>query len=636
MNTTENEHTTPHKHGVAVLLGALGVVFGDIGTSPLYALQTVFSTDHNAVAATTEDVYGVLSLVVWSITIVVSIKYIALVMRADNNGEGGILTLTALLRRIYRKPRHIYTATLLGILGAALFYGDSLITPAISVMSAVEGLAVIDPTAETLVVPLALIILTILFALQHKGTHVVGKAFGPVMMLWFLTIAALGIPHIFTHPAVLQGLSPTWAIHFALDRPAVAFIALGAAVLTITGAEALYADMGHFGASPIRKAWFFIVFPCLLLNYLGQCALILTNPAAIDSPFFHLVPTPLLIPVVILATAATVIASQAVISGAFSVSQQALNLGLLPHFAIRHTSREEGGQIYVPIINTTLAIGVAILILSFRSSAALANAYGLAVTGTLILTTVLFTMLAHHCWNWPTWVIAPITTLIGSLELLYFTANLTKIIHGGWLPIVIATIILIIMTTWMRGARLANKRRASLETNLLTWLEKISDKGIPRVPGQAIYLHHNLETVPLALKENLRFNHVLHENIAIVTVETTNIPHVRHNDRVTVTDIGTEDDGIVTIRIRLGFNDSRDVPHNLAWSAGKDPHFTYDADEARYFLSVLHIHPDHNCNKLTRIRRGLFIFLNRNAGSRAEAFHLPPHRTAILGGSMYL
>ncbi len=618
-----------------LVYAALGVVFGDIGTSPLYALQTVFSIDHNAVDPSPQDVYGVISLVFWSVLAIVSVKYLALVMRADNDGEGGILALTALLRRFMRGPRASYVITLLGITGAGLFYGDSVITPAISVMSAIEGLEVVSPNAAEFVLPIAVVILTVLFAIQRFGTAIVGRAFGPIMIIWFATLAALGIPEILQHPGVIKGLSPSYAAAFAIDRPFIAFIAMGAVVLTITGAEALYADMGHFGAKPIRLAWFFIVFPSLIINYLGQGALLLNDPRAIDNPFFHLAPTTLTLPLVVLATAATVIASQAVISGAFSVSNQALHLGLLPRLTIRHTSKEEGGQIYVPTVNWVLFAGVLVLIVGFQSSAALANAYGLAVTGTLILTTVLFLGLADRHWHWPMWLLVLIMVTIGGLEATYFAANVTKILHGGWLPIILAGSVILVMTTWLWGAALVRARRADLEGPLDAWLAKVATREIIRVPGQTIYLHNNLETVPLALKETLRFHHVLHERIAIVTVVIENVPHVRHVDRVEISDLGNADDGIVSIRIRLGFNDSTDVPHNLKWSGGKDVAFEFDATEARYFLSVLTVHT-RGRPTLGNLRRRFFIFLSRNAGDRVEAFHLPPSRTAVLGGRLYI
>ncbi len=620
-----------------LMLAALGIVFGDIGTSPLYALQTVYSIDHNTVAPTPLDVYGVISLVVWSVMIVVSFKYVVIVMRADNEGEGGILALTALARRCVGGSRAPAVITLLGIVGAGLFFGDSVITPAISVMSAVEGLQIVDPGAKDLVVPASLAILSVLFGVQRFGTAIVGRAFGPVMILWFATLAALGIPAIAKHPQVLLGLSPTYALAFIAERPYVAFIAMGAVVLTITGAEALYADMGHFGARPIRLAWFCVVFPCLVLNYLGQSALILTDPTAIDNPFFRLAPEPLVVPIVVLATVATVIAAQAVISGAFSVANQARHLGLIPRLTVRHTHKEAGGQIYVPMINWTLFVGVVVLVVGFGSSASLANAYGLAVTGTLVLTTTLFGGLAHRGWRWPLWRITLFMVIVGGLESMFLFANLTKIAHGGWLPIVIASLVIAVMTTWLWGAAQVRTRREEIEGPLEEWLAQLdaSDSAIRRVPGQAIYLHTNPRTVPLALKENLRFNHVVHENVAIVNVEVGNVPHVRHVERVTVTDIGRPDDGIVAITIRLGFNDTHDLPHNLVWSHDKCPDFEFDATRARYFLSALDVHAREGSG-FVRLRKHFFVLISRVAGSRVLSFRLPPSRTAILGGTIYI
>ena len=618
----------------ALMLAALGIVFGDIGTSPLYSMQTVFSIDHNSVAPTPLDVYGILSLVFWSVTLIVSVKYVALVMRADNEGEGGILALTALLLRTLKGRRAVHVIVLLGIVGAALFFGDSVITPAISVMSAVEGLSVVSPGAEQLVLPISVVILTILFAVQRYGTSRVGGAFGPVMVLWFITLAAMGVPHIVQNPEVFASISPTYAIAFIAERPAIAFIAMGAIVLTITGAEALYADMGHFGARPIRRAWFAVVFPALMLNYLGQGAMILRDPSKSDNPFFNLLPPFLVVPVVVLATLATVIASQAVISGAFSVAQQALNLGLIPRIAIKHTSRHEGGQIYAPTINTLLFVGVLLLVFGFGSSAALANAYGLAVTGTLLLTTVLFCGVAHKLWNWPLWRVALVMIIIGALELFYFAANVTKFFHGGWLPVVIASLVIVMMTTWRWGAALVRERRREIEGQLDPWIESLDSKGLQRMDGQSIYLHTDPETVPLALRKALQFYPVMHKQIAIVTVNVLNIPHVKHVDRIHLTDLGRPNDGIVAIRIDLGFNDSTSIAHNLRWSYGMSDEFEYELDDASYFVSVLELHANGG-PRLTLWRKRLFIWLSRNAGSRVESFGLPRDRTAILGDSLY-
>ncbi|MFV0428602.1 MAG: potassium transporter Kup [Arachnia sp.] len=618
----------------ALTLAALGIVFGDIGTSPLYSLQTVFSIDHNSVAPTALDVTGVLSLVFWSVTLIVSVKYVALVMRADNEGEGGILALLARLLRHLTTHRRQKVIVLLGIIGAGLFFGDSVITPAISVMSAVEGLSVVNPGAEQLVLPISVAILTVLFAVQRFGTARVGGAFGPVMILWFATLAAMGIPHILAYPQVLASLSPTYAAAFIIQRPGIAFIAMGAVVLTITGAEALYADMGHFGRRPIRRAWFAVVFPALMLNYLGQGAMILQDPSTSAQPFFRMLPPALVVPVVLLATFATVIASQAVISGAFSVAQQALNLGLIPRIAIRHTSRVEGGQIFVPTINTLLFAGVLVLVVGFGSSAALANAYGLAVTGTLLLTTVLFCGVARLIWRWKMWRLILVLVVIGGLELCYFGASITKLFMGGWLPIAIAMIVVAVMTTWRWGTARVRARRRVVEGNLGRWLEGLPKAGITRISGQSIFLHSDSDTVPFALKDMLQIYPALHEQVAIVTINVRNVPHVKHVERITLRDLGESGSGIVAIRIDLGFNDSTAVAHNLQWSYGMSQEFEFEANDARYFLSLLDVRANDG-PRLTRWRKRLYAWLSRNAGSRVEAFGVPRDRTVILGNRLY-
>ncbi|MFC5369498.1 potassium transporter Kup [Arcanobacterium bovis] len=620
----------------ALMLAALGVIFGDIGTSPLYAMHAVFNLDHGLIPVNQESVYGIISLVFWSITLVVTYKYLFLVMRAGNDGEGGILALTALLRKATKGRRLFGLFTFLGIIGASLFYGDSIITPAISVMSAVEGLELISPAATKAVVPISLVILIALFSIQKFGTGKVGRLFGPVMVGWFITLALLGVPHIIEHPGIIAAISPHHALMFAIAHPFMGFVALGASVLAITGAETLYADMGHFGRKPIVTSWLLLVFPCLTINYLGQGALLINEPSAVSNPFFNLVPESLLWPVVILATTATVIASQAVISGAFSVTQQALNLGLVPRMRIMHTSKSEGGQIYIPGINTMLMIGVAALILGFRSSGALSNAYGLAVTGTEMLTLALFCAYAHIVWKWSMFRLLPVLAIVGILETLYFSANVMKIPTGGWLPIAIAISVIIIMTTWMWGSYTVYKVRGEIEMPLDEWLTKIRALNLPRIPGQAIYLHQSKGTVPLALKENVRFNHTLHEQIVFVRVLVRNIPHVRHVDRVSIERLGEPEDGIMSMTIQLGFNDNQNIPHNLKWSSGKDPDFVYANDDARYFLSVMDFRPSDEMPWYLRWRRSLYMFLSRNAGSRMEAFRLPRHRTVIIGGSIYL
>ncbi len=634
-DTLTSMRAVRHGKGGALALSALGVVFGDIGTSPLYAMQTVFSIEHNTVKPTPVDVFGVISMVLWSITIVVSAKYVALAMRADNDGEGGILALVALLREKLTRRRTLATAMFLGMIGAALFYGDSVITPAISVMSAMEGLAVVDPGLEELVLPVSVAILTALFAIQRWGTEAVGRAFGPVMALWFGVLALLGVPHIVDNPEILKAVSPTYAVAFVVGHPLVAFVAMGAVVLTITGAEALYADMGHFGAKAIRRSWYFVVFPALAINYFGQGALILSDPSTITNPFFRLAPSWATLPLVILATLATVIASQAVISGAYSVSRQAVRLGMLPRLLVRHTSREEGGQIYIPVVNWILFIGVIVLIGVFQSSSRLATAYGLAVTGTLILTSALFLLLARMVWRVPTWKIVAFVLVVGVLEVTFFAANLLKVVSGGWLPLLLAALVVTVMTTWRQGNDELHNRERELEGPLDLFVKIVSDGRVPRVPGVAVYPHPNATTTPLALVQNVDFNQVVHEHVVLVQIVNENVPHIRHVDRVTVDDLGSELDGIVHVSVHVGFTDSQDIPRGLALAVGRSPELQLNLDEAHYFLSVLTVHAV-GTRSLRTWRKRLFVWLAHVAANRTEVFHLPPERTIVMGAHVDL
>jgi len=623
------------KARVVLTLGALGVVFGDIGTSPLYSLQTAFSLEHNTVRPTPGDVFGIISMVFWSITVVVSIKYVALVMRADNDGEGGILALVALLRQKLGDKRKLAIATLLGMFGVALFYGDSVITPAISVMSAVEGLVVFDPALSVFVLPVSVVILGILFAIQRFGTHRVGQAFGPVMAVWFVLLAILGLPHIIQNPGILAALSPTYAIAFLVEHPLVAFVALGAVVLTVTGAEALYADMGHFGAGPIRTAWFALVFPCLAINYIGQGALILHDPTTIDNPFFHLAPAWATLPLVILATMATVIASQAVISGTYSASQQAMLLGVMPRLRIRHTSREAGGQIYLPAVNWILFSGVLLLIAVFQSSTRLATAYGLAVTGTLILTSLLYLLLAKEVWHWSWLRVIAVGAVILGVEVAFLGANLIKILSGGWLPLLIAAVMVTLMITWRDGLVVLQQRRTEIEGPLTDFVEYVRDAGITRVPGLAVVPHPNRTSAPLALRTNVDFNKVLHEHVVIVQILAENVPHIRHVDRVSVHDLGYADDGIVHVCVRVGFADSQDVPKGLALAIGKTPELDVDPEEAHYFLSLLDVHAS-GSEGMREWRKRLFVWMAHATANRTEDLHLPPDRTIVIGARVDL
>ncbi|TRW47097.1 potassium transporter Kup [Georgenia yuyongxinii] len=625
-----------HGRRVGLSLAALGVVFGDIGTSPLYALKTVFSVQHNAVESTREDVFGVISMVFWTLTIIVSYGYAFLMMRADNEGEGGILSLVALLRRkTAGHARLVAASVVMGIIGAALFYGDSVITPAISVMSAIEGLAVVSPSFGSLVLPVSLVILTGVFAVQRFGTSAVGRFFGPIMSVWFVSLAALGLPHLLENPEILGAISPHHAIAFAVARPGVAFIAMGAVVLTVTGVEALYADMGHFGRTPIRLAWFGLVFPSLTIVYLGMGAMILRHPSTIDNPFFHLAPAWAQAPLVVLATMATIIASQAVISGAFSVSRQATRANLLPRLNVVHTSTEEGGQVYIGSINWILFVGVMLIVGVFQSSEALASAYGLAVTGTLLLEITVFLLLARFVWrtHWAKILLAVL--LIVGFELAFFLANVAKILHGGWLPLLIAAAVVTIMLTWRQGYAAVQERRRQIEGRLADFITMVRASDIPRVAGLAVFPHPNAETTPLALRQNLEFNHVLHEHNAIVSIVNENVPHVRHVDRASVDDLGYADDGFIHIRYRVGFNDSQFVPKALEWAKGKGPEIDLDPDQARYFLSSLRLTLG-DVPSLPRWRRRLFLWLSANAATRTGVFHLPPERTIVMGGHLEL
>ncbi len=641
-STSARVDVRPGHHGgsriLPLALGALGIVFGDIGTSPLYAMQTVFSIEHNAVKATRGDVLGVISMVVWSITLIVSMKYVSLAMRADNDGEGGILALVALLRRHLEGRRRIAVVMAMGVLGAALFYGDAVITPAISVMSAIEGLGVADPALAGLVLPIAVVVLAGLFVIQRWGTGVVGKAFGPVMVLWFTVLLVLGLPHIVANPQILEALSPTYALAFVVQHPFIAFVAMGGVVLTITGAEALYADMGHFGARSIRLSWYLVVFPALAVNYLGQGAMILTDPSVVANPFFLMAPSWATLPLVLLATVATVIASQAVISGAFSVSRQAVRLGMMPRLAVRQTSREEGGQIYVPVINWILFVGVIILTVTFGSSSRLAAAYGLAVTGTLLLTSALFLLLAKYVWKVQTWKLVVYVVLVVAVELTFLGANLTKIANGGWLPLVIAALVVTLMTTWRRGAEALHAEERDLEGPLPLFLSVVRRNPdlVRRVPGVAVFPHPNATTTPLALRANADFNRVLHERVVLVQIVNENVPHIRHVDRVEVDDLGDTTDGIVHVTVHVGFTDSQDIPKGLALAVGAAPELLdIDVDEAHYFLSVLTVQATGH-RGLRTWRKRLFAWMYHNAANRTEVFHLPPERTIVMGAHIEL
>jgi KUP system potassium uptake protein len=617
-------------------VAALGVVFGDIGTSPLYALKTVFQLDGGAVLPNQADVFGVISLMFWSITIVVSVKYVGILMRADNNGEGGVMSLAALAQRLYASRAARAGALLvIGIVGVSLFYGDSIITPAISVLSAVEGLNVTSPAIAHLIIPIAAVIVVGLFAVQRFGTGRVGVLFGPIMVLWFVVLAAAGLSMVIQYPGVLLGLSPSYAVVFIVAHPGVSFVALGAVVLVITGAEALYADMGHFGRSPIRRAWFFLVFPALTLNYLGQAALILHDPAARANPFFLLIPDWGRLPVVLLATAATVIASQAVISGAFSLSRQAVQLGLLPPLTVRQTSEREGGQIYLPAVNALLFIGVMAVMLTFGSSARLSTAYGISVTGALVVDTLLLLLVARPLWQWSVWKIVVAAVVFGALELTFLAGNLFKVVNGGWVPLLIAAAVITVMTTWRRGRQLVQNDRRKKEGSLSHFIQEIRKQDLPRVPGIAVFPHPNKDSTPLALRANVRHNHVLHEHVIIVSVATAKVPHVPINEAFAYDDLGYSDDGIDHVSIRFGFSDEPNIPRALRAACRADvlPLESRDFRQASYFISRGAIRVT-GAAKMVAWRRSLFIALAHNAADPAARFGLPPLRTVTMGNDV--
>jgi KUP system potassium uptake protein len=617
----------------AATLGALGVVFGDIGTSPIYTIQTIFSpADPHPVPLTTDNVYGLVSLVFWSVTIIVTLLYVGLVLRADNDGEGGILSLITLVGRSGR-TRAVAVLTGLGILGASLFLADSMITPAISVLSAVEGLKIIESDLESLVIPITVVIILTLFAVQRVGTARVGRLFGPVMVAWFLTIGAAGIGGIAGDPEILRALSPTYAVGFFAGHLGVGFFALAAVVLAVTGAEALYADLGHFGRTPITRAWLVLVFPACTLSYFGQGALILGDPTPegpVRAPFFLLVPSWALIPLVLLATAATVIASQAVITGAFSVARQAVQLGYLPRLRIVNTSARTIGQIYVPWVNWALMVMVLVLVLSFRTSAALAFAFGMAVTGTILVTTLLISYVARQQWGWPAWLVLLGGGAALAFEALFFAANLTKLLSGAWLPLLIGITIFTVMTTWQRGRQLVTARRTEKEGPLREFVDALHGSPVRRVPGTAVFLNRGRDTTPLAMRANVERNRVLHEHVVIVSVHTAPVPYVDPDEVATIEDLGYRDDGIVLVSAGFGYMQRTDVPAMLARLPADRLEAPMDLDDATYFLSTIDLAAGDRTG-LSRWRVPLFLALTSLTADAARAFELPGDRTVVIG-----
>jgi KUP system potassium uptake protein len=615
--------STPRRTLLPITLTAIGVVYGDIGTSPLYALRECFFGSHS-VPVTHENVLGVLSLIIYSLIIVISIKYIAIVMRADNDGEGGILALTALLPEAQER-RHVSALVLLGIFGAALLYGDGMITPAITVLGAVEGLKVVTPLFDQYVVPIAVAILIGVFAIQRHGTHRVGRLFGPIMVVWFVAIAVLGVAAMLREPVVLTAIDPRHAMTFFRQHGWHGFVVLGAVFLVVTGGEALYADMGHFGKRPIRYAWFTLVLPALLLNYFGQGALLLTNPAAAEQPFFLLAPGWALLPLVGLATAAAIIASQALISGAFSLTQQAIQLGYSPRLDIEHTSHHEIGQVYVPQVNWALMISTILIVVGFGSSTALAAAYGIAVTLTMVITTALLLVVAIERWGWPPAVAYLVTGIFLVIDLAFFGANALKITHGGWLPLAIGAVLFTLMTTWKAGRRLVAARLTARAVPIEDFLQTVESTQPARVPGTAVFMTAQPRGTPPALAHNLRYNKVLHEQVITLMVRTEPVPHVAPDKRAHVRLLGQ---GVFDVVIRYGFMEDPDVPGALAQA--REQGLLIDRQDLIFFLGRETLIVT-NTPGMAAWRERLFVLMARNAVRATTFFRLPPERVVELG-----
>jgi KUP system potassium uptake protein len=611
-------------------LGAVGVVYGDIGTSPLYTLRTAFTGSYG-LSLTPDNVLGVVSVIFWALLIVVTLKYITLIMRADNRGEGGILALTALVSRgIESRDRLRWWLVGLGIFGAAMFYGDGMITPAISVLGAVEGLRVIAPAMHPFIVPATIVILVVLFAAQRKGTAGLGAVFGPVMVIWFIALALLGALSIGRNLDVLEALEPIYAFRFIAGNPATAFVAFGAVVLAVTGTEALYADMGHFGRSPIRRAWVFFVFPALLLNYFGQAALVLDNPAAIENPFYLLAPEWARVPLLLLATAAAIIASQAVISGAFSLTRAAIQMGYCPRLTIMHTSERAIGQIYIPFINWMLLAAIIALVVGFGNSDNLAGAYGIAVTMAMLIDSILIFVVMRRLWNWPVPVAILIATPLLLIDLTFLASNALKIPEGGWFPLLIGAVVFTLLTTWKRGRSLLMRRLADDAMPLELFIQSIEASPPTRVPGTAVFLTSTQDRVPHALLHNLKHNKVLHERVVFLTIVTQDIPYVPDEERYEIKALGCDFFRMVA---NYGFKDDPDVPELLEDCGRRG--FVFDMMETSFFVSretlIATVTPG-----MALWREKLFVSMSKNATKASEFFQVPTNRVVELGTQVEL
>ncbi|HXY31046.1 MAG TPA: potassium transporter Kup [Gemmatimonadaceae bacterium] len=623
------EHPTGRR--LAILsLTALGVVYGDIGTSPLYALKQCFGRA-SGIVPTVPNVYGVLSLVVWSLTLIVTVKYIYFIMHADNNGEGGILALLALVHQNVRKKgakRRIMLLTAVGLFGAALLYGDGVITPAITVLGAVEGLEVATPLFSRFVVPASVLILATLFFFEKKGTDRIGRVFGPIMLLWFLSIGAAGLVEIAREPAILRAINPAYAVRFFLENGTPGFFILGSVVLVVTGAEALYADMGHFGRRPIRVAWGLVVFPTLLVNYFGQGALLLRDPTAAANPFYRLFPQTMLYPMVALATAAAVIASQALISGAYSITQQAMQLGYSPRMTVTHTSKLEAGQIYIREVNAALAVGCIALVIGFRSSGALASAYGIAVTGTMAITTMLFADIARYRWHWSWARVGAFLAFFLTIDLSFLIANAVKVEHGGWVPLAVAGAVYLFMTTWKMGRAALHSLLAEAGLPIDLFLDDVRRRKPPRVPGTAVFMTSDPLGAPVVLLHHLKHNKVLHEQVLLLSIITLDMPEVPASERLIVRPLG---EGFYRVVARYGFMQTPNVPEIMA--ACRPLGVRSKPSDTSYFLGREHLIPTGHA-KLPRWRKQLFVLMARNARSATEFFGLPPNRVVELGAQI--
>jgi KUP system potassium uptake protein len=606
-----------------LLISAIGVVYGDIGTSPLYALKETFA-GHHPIPVSPENIFGVLSLVFWTVMLLVTVKYVVIIMRADNHGEGGSLALLALVTELTKGYRVHYPLMMLGVIAAALFYGDSMITPAISVLSAVEGLEVVTPNLKPYVVPITAAVLTGLFFIQKRGTGLVGMLFGPVMVIWFAVLAILGVVNIFAEPHVLAAINPLYAAEFIIKHPMMSFFALGSVVLAVTGGEALYTDMGHFGRPPIRIAWFGLVLPALLLNYFGQGALLITDPSAIQNPFFRMGPEWMVVPMVVLATCATVIASQAVISGAFSVARQAIQLGLLPRMTIVHTSGDEEGQIYVPFTNWTLYLAVMALVVGFQSSSNLAAAYGIAVTGTMMIDTILVGFVMALLWRWPLALVIALAGTLLLIDLSFFTANIIKVAQGGWFPVFVGLVSFTVLTTWRRGRELVRNQIKKLAVPLEVVMRALGP-DVARARGTAIFLTAATDGVPPALLHNLKHNQTVHQRVILATVMTTEAPYVPDADRIVLTELGN---GFYRLLIRYGFMQTPDIPAALA--ACKPLGLEFNMMSTSFFLSRETYVPSLNPG-MAMWRERLFTFMTLNATRATIFFKIPTDRVVELG-----